>query len=180
MVGWRSSRPECNQPTRCRLGWRREIQVSKPKQQQKQQHRQQLTRLGVALAVEHDLRCSIPSGGDILGEEAGVIVLGVGHSRQAKVADLEVAGGVQQKVRRLQVAVQHVGRVDVLEAAQYLVEEVADVIVRDLLRLQQLVQVGLHQALHDVHVSHALDARRADDLANVDDLVTEEEGGHFD
>lgn len=45
---------------------------------------------------------------------------------------------------------QHVGRVDVLEASQDLVEEVADVVVAQLLGLQQLVQVRLHQSLHDV------------------------------
>lgn len=39
---------------------------------------------------------------------------------------------------------------DVLQAAQDLVQEVADVIVAEVLRLQQLVQVGLHQVLHDV------------------------------
>ena len=42
-----------------------------------------------------------------------MVVLGVRHARQPEVADLEVARGVQQQVARLQVAVQHVGRVDV-------------------------------------------------------------------
>ena len=65
-------------------------------------------------------------------------------------ADLEVTGGVDEQVGGLQVAVQHVGRVDVLQAAQDLVEEVADVVVAQLLGLQQLVQVRLHQSLHDV------------------------------
>ncbi len=40
---------------------------------------------------------------------------------QPEVADLEIAGGVQEKVRRLQVAVQHVGGMDVLQAAKNLV-----------------------------------------------------------
>lgn len=39
---------------------------------------------------------------------------------------------------------------NVLEASQDLVEEVADVVVAQLLGLQQLVQVCLHQSLHDV------------------------------
>lgn len=63
---------------------------------------------------------------------------------------LEIAGGVEQEVRGLEVTVQHVGRVDVLETSQDLVEEVADVVVAQVLGLQQLVQVRLHQVLHDV------------------------------
>lgn len=64
--------------------------------------------------------------------------------------DLEVTSGVDEQVWGLQVAVQHVGWVDVLQASQDLVEEVADVVVAQLLGLQQLVQVRLHQSLHDV------------------------------
>lgn len=45
---------------------------------------------------------------------------------------------------------EHVSRVDVLETTQNLVEEVADVVVRQLLCLQQFVKIGLHKALDDV------------------------------
>lgn len=64
--------------------------------------------------------------------------------------DLEVTGGVDEQVRGFQVPVQHISRVDVLQASQDLVEKVADVVVAQLLGLQQLVQVRLHQSLHDV------------------------------
>lgn len=60
---------------------------------------------------------------------------------------LEITGGVEQEVGGLQVAVQDVGRVDVLEASKDLVEEVADVVVAQVLSLEQLVQVCLHQVL---------------------------------
>ena len=63
---------------------------------------------------------------------------------------LQVTGGVDEQVGGLQVTVQHVGRVDVLQSTQDLVEEVANVVVAQLLRLQQLVKVRLHQGLHDV------------------------------
>ena len=43
----------------------------------------------------------------------GVIVLRISHPCQAEVADLQVTGRVEQQVARLEVAVQHVGRVDV-------------------------------------------------------------------
>jgi hypothetical protein len=72
------------------------------------------------LAIEEQLGRSIPPRDHVLRHE----VLLSGRARQAKVADLEVAVGVQEEVAGLQVAVQDVGGVDVLEAAQQLVEEV--------------------------------------------------------
>lgn len=43
-----------------------------------------------------------------------------------------------------------IGRVNVLQPTQDLVQKVADVIIAELLGLQQLVQVCLHQVLDDV------------------------------
>lgn len=63
---------------------------------------------------------------------------------------LEIAGGVEQQVGGLQVAVQDVGGVDVLEPSEDLVEEVADVVVAQVLSLQELVEVRLHEILDDV------------------------------
>ena len=65
-------------------------------------------------------------------------------------AHFEVTGGVDEQVGGLEVTVQHVGGVDVLEPSQDLVQEVADVVVAQVLGLQQLVQVRLHQVLHNV------------------------------
>lgn len=48
---------------------------------------------------------------------------------------------------------QDVGGVDVLEASQDLVEKVANVVIAQLLGLQQLVHVRLHQALNNVAVT---------------------------
>ncbi len=45
---------------------------------------------------------------------------------------------------------ENVGRMDVLESTEDLVEEVADVVVAEVLRLQQFVEIGLHQCLDDV------------------------------
>lgn len=66
-----------------------------------------------------------------------MVVIGIGHARQAKVADLEIAGGVEKEVRWLEVPVKDVGGVDVFEATKDLVEEVADVIVAQPLRLEK-------------------------------------------
>ena len=45
-----------------------------------------------------------------------------------------------------------VGRVDVLQTSEDLVEKVADVVIAQVLSLQQLVEIGLHEDLHDVGV----------------------------
>lgn len=69
---------------------------------------------------------------------------------------LQVTGGVQQQVARLQVSMEHIGRVNVFEAAQNLVEKVADMVIGKALCLQQLVQVRLHQTLDNVDILHQL------------------------
>jgi hypothetical protein len=66
--------------------------------------------------------------------------------------------------------VQHIGRVDVFETAEDLVEKVANVLIANGLRFEKLVQVGLHQTLHNVHVLHLVDVCRSDYVLNVDDL----------
>ena len=64
-----------------------------------------------------------------------------------------------------------VGRVDVLEAPEDLVEEVADVVIAQPLGLEKLVEVGLHEALHDVDVAETLDVDGTEDVADVDDVL---------
>ena len=53
----------------------------------------------------------------------------ISDSSQTKIADLKIARGVEKQVGGLQIAMQNVCRVDVLEAAEDLVEKVADVII---------------------------------------------------
>lgn len=70
---------------------------------------------------------------------------GLVPSCEAKVADLELAVAVDEQVARLEVAVDHVRRVDVLDAAEELVEEELDVQVAEgLAAAHDLVQVRLH------------------------------------
>lgn len=70
-----------------------------------------------------------------LGHEPRLTLLGLDRSRlepsgQTKVADLQLAVGIDQQVSGLEVPVQHVGRVDVLQTAQRLVDERLKVCVR--------------------------------------------------
>ena len=60
-------------------------------------------------------------------------------------------------------------RVSVLPVGipQYLVEEVADVVVTQPLGFQKFVQVRLHQGLHDVHILQSLNSWRPQDVSNV-------------
>lgn len=48
-----------------------------------------IDRFGVTLWVQHDLRGSIPSGGNILCKEPSVVVIRVSYSRQTKVTYLQ-------------------------------------------------------------------------------------------
>ena len=43
------------------------------------------------LGIEHDLGRPVPPGGHVLGQHPRVVVAGVAHPGQPKVADLEVA-----------------------------------------------------------------------------------------
>jgi hypothetical protein len=82
------------------------------------------TSFGVVLEAEHDFRSTIPPSSNVLGHVAGVLLGVDGEAAgEAKVADLELAVGVDQEVSRLQVAVEDVGGVDVLESAEDLVDE---------------------------------------------------------
>lgn len=65
-------------------------------------------------------------------------------------AHLEVTGGVNEQVGGFEVTVQHISWMDVLEAPQNLVEKIADMVIAQSLAFQQLVQVRLHQSLHNV------------------------------
>ena len=123
---------------------------------------------------------AVPPRGHVLRQEARVVVLGVRHPRQPEVADLEVAGGVEQQVAGLQISVENVSGVDVLQPPQYLVEEVADVVVAESLRLQKFIKIRLHQALDNVHVAQHLNVDGPQDVADVDDVLVLESVENLD
>lgn len=83
---------------------------------------------------------------------------------------LEITVGVQQEIAWLEVSMQHISRMNVLEAAQDLIEKIAHMLVAYRLRLEQLVQIGLHETLHNVHILHLFDCRRSNYVLDVDDL----------
>lgn len=88
--------------------------------------RPDVDRRGVVAAGEQKLWGPVPPCHDVFGHE--LLLVGPG-ARQTKVADLEVAVGVDEEVARLQVPVQHVGRVDEAEPPEDLVDKVLAVLV---------------------------------------------------
>ena len=122
---------------------------------------------------QHDLRRSVPPRRNVFGHEAGILLCRLDASRQAKVANLKVAVGVEQEVGRLEVAVDDVGRVEGLEGAEGLVDKVLGVVVGEVLGADDAVHVGLHQLLDEVDLLERLERRRLDDVQDRDDLCDE-------
>ena len=114
--------------------------------------------LCVLLEREHDLGRAVPPRRDVFCHEARLRparLCRLDGPREAKVAHLEVAVRVQEQVRRLEVAVDHVGRVQGLEGAEGLVDEVLWVVVREVLCPDDTVHVGLHELLDHWKASSA-------------------------
>jgi hypothetical protein len=84
----------------------------------------------VVCKAEHDLRCAIPPRRDIFGHEPLLLRL-IEPARESKIANLELAVRVHEQVARLEIAVQYVGRVDVFQTAERLVNEGLEVRVRE-------------------------------------------------
>ena len=76
----------------------------------------------IVCKAEHNLRCAIPPRRDIFGHEPLLLRL-IEPARKPKIANLEFAVRVDEQVSRLEIAVQHVGRVDVFQTAERLVNE---------------------------------------------------------
>lgn len=104
------------------------------------------TGFGIALEAQHDLRRSVPSGSYVFGHVSCILFRVHGEaSCQTKIADLEFAVGVHEEITGLEIAVEDVGRVDVLETAQDLVYERLEVGVGErLTRADNGCQIALH------------------------------------
>lgn len=57
--------------------------------------------LGVAFAVQHDLRRAVPARGHVLRQEPRVVVVRVRDSGQSEITDLQVTRRVQQQIAGL-------------------------------------------------------------------------------
>ena len=94
-------------------------------------------------------------------------------ARDPKVGDAELAVAVDEEVRRHEVAVEDAGGVEGGDAAEELPREVAAVVLAQRLRrLDDLVEVGVHQLRHQVQVAPVAEraAGRAHDAAEAEDV----------
>lgn len=109
-----TNRPHINYKT-----WK-SVKQSREEEDKKTPH----TGFRVALEAQHDLGRTVPSRGDVFGHVTGILLwVDREASSQTKVANLELAVCIDQQVSGLEITVQHVGRVDVLETAEDLVDE---------------------------------------------------------
>ena len=88
------------------------------------------TGFGVVLEGQHDFGSTIPSCGNVFRHVTSVLLRIDGETaRKTEIANLELAVGIDQQVTGLKITVKHVCRVDVLEAAENLVDEGLEVSV---------------------------------------------------
>lgn len=82
------------------------------------------TSFGVALEAKHNLGRAVPSRGHIFRHVTCILLRVDGEaSGETKIANLQLAVGVDEEVSGLQVTVEDIGRVDVLETAENLVDK---------------------------------------------------------
>jgi hypothetical protein len=110
-------------------------------------HTPHIDSLCVLLECKHNFRGTVPSRSDVFCHETRVVLGRRGRSCETKVADLQIAVGVQKQVGGLEIAVEDVRRVHGFECAQRLVDEVLTVVVGQLLCADNTVHVGFHEFL---------------------------------
>ena len=106
--------------------------------------------LCVLLEGEHDFGCAVPAGSDVFCHEARLCagwLCGLDGASETKVADLEIAVGVEEEIRGLEISVYDISGVEGLECSQGLIDKVLGVIVREILCPNDAVHVGLHELL---------------------------------
>lgn len=113
------------------------------------------TGFGVVLEAEHDFGRAVPPRRDVLGHVPGIL-LGIDReaTREAEIANLQLAVGIDEQVARLEVAVQHVRRVYVLQTAEDLVDERLEMSIGEgLPGSNDSRKVAFHQLCNRAHVS---------------------------
>lgn len=101
----------------------------------------------VALEAQHDFRRTVPSCGDIFRHVSCILLRVDGETTgQTEIANLQLAIRVDEKVSGLQITVQNVGRMDVFETAEDLVNEGLEMGVGEgLSGANDSGQIALHQ-----------------------------------
>mmetsp|Transcript_30089 Transcript_30089/g.87643 ORF Transcript_30089/g.87643 Transcript_30089/m.87643 type:complete len:243 (+) Transcript_30089:213-941(+) len=105
---------------------------------------------------QHDLWGAVPPSDHVLGEV--LLLLSVGDATgEPKVAQLEVAIRIQENIGGLEVPVNYPSGMNVIQTAKHLIhEELYVVRGKLLLRVDDTLQVCLHEVGYDVHVIKVL------------------------
>lgn len=146
----------------------------------------------VLCKTEHDLGSAVPSSSNVLGLEASGNIVGLVAEATGKteIANLQLAVGIDEQVAGLEIAVQYVGRMDVLEPAENLVDEGLEVGVgQGLATADDSCKITLHEflvqvdlvvaagATRDVHVEKTCDLYRRQLALNRQTRVEREREG---
>ena len=89
--------------------------------------------LGVLLKCQHDFGCTVPASSDVFGHETSFgsrWFRRLNRASETKIANLEIAIGVEQQVGWFEVPMDNVSGMQCLEGTQGLVDEVLSVIIR--------------------------------------------------
>jgi hypothetical protein len=103
--------------------------------------------LGVFLEGQHDFGGTVPSCGHIFGHEARIVIGRGSRSSETKIADLEIAVGIEKKVGWFEISVEDVGGVHGFGGSESLIDEVLAVVVGEVLGSNDSMHVGFHEFL---------------------------------
>ena len=108
------------------------------------------TDLCVLLEGQHDFGSAVPPRGNVFRHEARFRAGWFGSldgSGKAKVADFEVAIGIEEEIRGFEITVDDISGMECLESSEGLIDKVLGMIVRKILRPNNAVHVSLHELL---------------------------------
>lgn len=75
---------------------------------------------------------------------------------QSEIAHLQIAIGIEEQVAGLEISMDDIGGVNRLQGSQDLVGEILSMVVRELLRSNDSVQVRLHELLNEIDFVEAV------------------------
>jgi hypothetical protein len=83
-----------------------------------------LTGFGITLEAQHNLRCTVPSRCNVFCHVSSIFLwVNREPSSQSKITNLQFTVGIDQQISGLQISMEDVGRVDVFQSAEDLVDE---------------------------------------------------------
>ena len=135
-----------------------------------------LTRFRVGLEAQHNLRSTIPARSNVFGHIPCILIRVLGEaSSETEIANLQFAVGIDQQIAWLQISMEHVGRVDVLQSTENLIDEGLEVrIGKWLSGANDSSQIAFHQLLVEICLIEVVRARDVHVVETCDVAVSSE------